>query len=125
MASFSSSAFSVDAFSELAFDFGSVPPPAPAADQSGGFLHPYVKYRDEEYLREQREELKRKELELAEAERKKLEALAQVEADAVSAATQALLEQGINRLRMERDWLMRQIDDEEAILVLMMSRPFH
>lgn len=35
------------------------------------------------------------------------------------------LKQEINRLRMERVWLMRLIDDEEAILVLLLGAPLH
>lgn len=97
----------------------------------GGYVHPYEQYREEEYRREQirkaQAELKRVEEELAEAEAEKqrLEALKKAKKKAAKdrAALLLLQEQEISRLRTERIWLMRQIDESEALLVLsMMAR---
>lgn len=41
------------------------------------------------------------------------------------AALEARLQEEISRLRNERVWLMRLIDDDEAMLVILMSMPFH
>lgn len=103
-------------------------PPEPTPTGHGGresFVLPYQRYQAEQYdLEQKRKELQRISDDLAEAESKKQQALAEAAA-LEAAALEANLQEEINRLRMERDWLMRQIDDEEAILVLMMSRPFH
>lgn len=99
-----------------------------------GYPMPYFEHREREYQREKiikrRAELKRIEDEIAEKEKWRLEAINQerrvtkqktVELTAI--ANQ--LQEEINRLRIERVWLMRLIDDEEAILVLLLSWPLH
>lgn len=98
----------------------------------GGYVHPHVKYRDEEAQREriaqEKARLQRIENELAEAERKRLEALAEAQkrkakkAAKQLAALEASLQDEINRLRIERIWLMRRIDDEECALILMLRK---
>jgi hypothetical protein len=134
VASYSSTSFSTDAFSELAFDFGSTPTEETTGRST--YVLPYHKYREEEYQRsviERKAELERVEQELALAEERKREeeiALAKRQLDeavyaAELAALEARLQDEINRLRMERVWLMRLIDDEEAILVLLLSGPLH
>lgn len=102
----------------------------------GGYVHPYQEYRDREYQREQEEkrraELARLDNEIAEAEtakelaaRRAKAKLASQQAALKAAARQAELEAEINALRMERARLMRLRDDEEAMFLLMLSRPFH
>lgn len=83
-------------------------------------------------LEEKRLELKRIEKELAESEGAKQEKLAMAKekfraknAAKKLAALEASLQEEINRLRIERVWLMRLIDDEEAILVLLLTWPLH
>ena len=143
MAAFSSSAFSTSAFSELAFDFGGSPPapsPSPDPELLGGkdysYTTPYSRYREEEYKRRTAEE-KRAVIEeiddkIAEAESRRLAAIKRSKARLLAenaaiklAALEVTLQEEINRLRIERAWLMRLIDDEEAMLVLLMSLPFH
>lgn len=95
----------------------------------------YAELREEYELRtaeEKRVELKRIDEEIAEAEKRRLAALRRSKAKllAEKAALRLVklesdLREEINRLRMERVWLMRMIDDEEAILVLLCSLPFH
>ena len=86
-------------------------------------------YREEAYqrelIREQQAELKRVEDELVEAERekKRLAALKKAKKKAAEerAALLLQLEQEISRLSLRRIWLMRQIEEGEAILVLIMA----
>jgi len=99
----------------------------------GGYIPAYQKYKNEEYQRrkiaEDLAKLKRIDDEIAEAERKRLEALearnkekiAKREAKKQAALEAALLNE-IGRLRIERAWLMRLIADEESILVIMMMK---
>lgn len=96
---------------------------------------PYSKYREEEYQRKLKEhaaELKQVDKEIADAERRKQEELAELRAKRLArnaakkiAATEAALQEQINVLRMERVRLMRLMQDEEAILVLLLSLPLH
>lgn len=95
---------------------------------------PYSKYKEEEFqkktaeakraaLREIDQELAEAErlrkLQLAKAERLKTEkALAKLAAEEIKTLNE------IDRLRTERAWLIRRIDEEETILVLLMSMPF-
>lgn len=132
MASFSSSAFSTNSFSINAFDFGGVvPPPVPPATRpSGGYALPYDRRIEEEKesIAERRLELRRIEEELANAERLEEQRLLQAEVQASAerkAMIEASLQQEISALRMERMRLMRLIDDEEAMLILLLSLPFH
>lgn len=115
------------------------PPPAPAVILLGGgpgnphhYHAPYSAYKEAQYLAEKRAELERIDDEIAQAEHRRLAALKRAQAKLVAekaakklAATEATLQKEINRLRIERVWLMRLIDDEEAILVLLLSQPFH
>lgn len=110
----------------------------------GGPRHEYH-YRSADHGRREREhqqkllaehhaELKRVEEDLAETERLRQEALAEKEqrrearksrkAAMEAAALELELLEEINKLRIQRAWLMRRIDDEEAILVLLLSMPF-
>ncbi len=113
-----------------------------AVEQDNGLLggkaysyqSPYDRLREEEYqkkkLAEKYAQLKRAEQELkeAEAERKRQIAKAQrlktERALAKLAAEELATLQEIDRLRMERAWLIRLIDEEEAILVILMTLPF-
>lgn len=98
-----------------------------------GYVHPYQAYREKEYERqtaeEKRQALQRIEDDLRDAELAKQEQLAeartQEKAAFEMAALEAQLQEEINNLRMERDWLMRLIDDEEAIFILLAMQPFH
>ena len=89
----------------------------------GGYSYApaYQRYREEEYQRktlaEKRAALQQIEDEIAQAELAALEAAREMALIA--------LQDEINRLRMERAWLMRQIDDEEAVIVLMLASPLH
>lgn len=98
--------------------------------------HPsYARLREEaqqKKIAEHRAELQRVENAIAEAEKAKQEQLAAAKekrkaknAAKKLAALEASLQEEINRLRIERVWLMRLIDDEEAILVLLLSWPLH
>ena len=102
----------------------------------GGYSYhsPYRQYQEREYEkktaeakrqalsdinREIAEAEKLRKLQLAKAERLKTEkALAKLAAEEIRTLEE------ISRLRMERAWLMRLIDEEEAILVLLMTMPF-
>ncbi len=112
------------------------PEPDPGWLGGGGYVHPYIRHRAEEEQREkiqrQKAEIDRLDAEIAEADRKQREASEKRKAEARErreearlVALKAQLSDEINRLRMERAWLMRQIDDEEAILVLLLSMPLH
>lgn len=99
------------------------------------YHQPYSTYKEAEHLSRYRETLRQIDEELALAEKQKQEAAMRlVEAEAAKrqknaarelAALEATLQEEINRLRMERVWLMRVIDDEEAILVLLLTWPLH
>lgn len=98
------------------------------APSGGWYEH---NHREEAYqrelIREQQSELKRinQELAEAEAEKQRLEALKKAKKKAAEqrAALLLLQEQEISRLRNERIWLMRQIDENESLLILaMMAR---
>jgi hypothetical protein len=101
----------------------------------GAYVAPYDKYREKQRLldiAEAKKELLRVEREMAEAEQARLKALEDAQrvesarnAALMAAALEASLQEEINRLRMERAWLMRWIADEEAVLVLMLSSPFN
>jgi hypothetical protein len=92
------------------------------------FPNPYREHKDAEYQREKvrkaKAELDRiaKELASAEAEQKRLESLKKAKKKAAKdrAAFLLLQEKEISRLREERIWLMRQIQEEESLLVLML-----
>lgn len=63
--------------------------------------------------------------EIAEAERKASENNEKLKAKKSAkklAVLEASLQEEINRLRMERIWLIRRINDDEAILILMMMK---
>lgn len=98
-----------------------------------GYVHPYQAYREKEYERqtaeEKRQALQQIEDDLRDAELAKQEQLAEARAQEKAAfemaALEAQLQEEINNLRMERDWLMRLMDDEEAIFVLLAMQPFH
>jgi len=99
----------------------------------GGYTYhsPHVDYQNR--IRQEQEDLRAINKELALAEQKRAEAerlLAQktarqrqMKAARLLAAQEASLLEEINVLRMERVRLMRLIDDEEAMLVILMSRP--
>jgi hypothetical protein len=90
--------------------------------------HAYYNY-DEKYERlkhaEKHAELRRIDEELAAAQRRKDEELQAKLAAEELAALEAQLQEEISRLRTERAWLMRLIDDEEAIFVLLLSSPLN
>lgn len=103
------------------------PIPATIDRPSGGWYE--RDYRQEAYqrelIREQQEELRLVEQELANKEREKqrLESLKKAKKKAAEerAALLLLMEQEISRLRQRQIWLMRQIEEEEALLVLKMA----
>lgn len=112
---------------------GVAPPVVPVAPSGGWYSH-HTPYQ----IREQQErlaELRRIENEITEAEQRKLEALAQQEqlqttrkyknAAKKRAVLEATLQDEINALLVEKMRLIRLIDDEESILVLLLSLPFH
>lgn len=90
---------------------------------SGGWGNAYKVYseqqRQREKIRKSQAELKRVEQELAESNRLLAEDKANREA-ADHAVFEAKLQEEISRLRNERDWLIRRIDEDEAILVLLL-----
>lgn len=134
-----SSAFQSNAFQNNAFQIennGGVSPTPTPIRPSGGYALPYSRYEHLQRIEEQRAELARVEQELSLAEHNKLEKLeaeredlaklrAKKKAAKQLAALEASLQEEINELRNQRAWLMRLIDDEEAILVLLLSYPLH
>lgn len=108
------SAFQTSGFQRNAYQIITTP----VAQVSGfGWKDPYREYKEKEYQREKiakrKAELTHVEVKIAEEEVK----LPHVEVD-----LRPLLLEEISRLRIERDWLIRRIDEEETILVLMMRR---
>lgn len=119
------------------------PPPAPTLVLLGGGPGEEYHRRHKSYgeLREDsiqqrlagaRLELKRIDEKIAEDEARRLAAQKRAKAKLLAdkaakklVALEATLQEDINRLRMERVWLMRLIDDEEAVLVLLLSWPLH
>lgn len=99
---------------------GSGAPPTPDDGLLGGgpgYVSAYQREQERREINEARRlELKRIEDELAKAEQEKLLAAERLEAS---------LQEEINGLRTERARLIRLIDDEEAMFVLLMARPFH
>ena len=88
----------------------------------GGYIPAHQAYTEEkqrEKIAQARAELSRVNEELAEAERNKELAQRKARKKAALAALQARLEAEISRLRIERIGLMRRIDEEEAILIMM------
>lgn len=133
------SAFQNNAFQNNAFQIkrGATPPPPPAADVVGDSVAPYIlpyqKYLSDEYQRnklaEKQIELKRIDDEIAEAEKRRLAALKRAQANLLAekaakrlAAQERKLQDEIDKLRNERAWLIRQIDDEECVLIIMMRK---
>lgn len=136
------SAFQRSAFQRTAFQIkidGAVPPSVELLGGGPGYekeevYNPHAfQYRQQELqqrkIAEHRAALQIIDDELAEAERLKQEKLAKQrerlqakKAAKQLAALEAQLQEEINRLRMERVWLMRQIDDEECILIMMIKR---
>lgn len=96
----------------------------------GGYVTRYRVEEKKDYisliLAEKKQELKAVEQSLIDAERERQEAIRLQEKQASEAAAQeaAQLLLDINALRELRDALMRMIDDEEAIALLMLRRPF-
>lgn len=122
---FQSNAFQRDAFQIVSGIVESTAVPT-RRDKDEYSYHPYLA------IAEKRAEVKRIDTEIAETERKKLAAHKRARAKLMAekaakklAALEATLQEEINRLRIERAWLMRRIDDEEAILVLLLTQPFH
>lgn len=79
-------------------------------------------------LEEKRLELQRIDEEIAQAEQAKLDKLATEDIAAENVMrelTMIALQDEINRLRTERVWLMRLVDDEEAIMALLLTMPLH
>lgn len=129
------SAFQANAFQANAFQIvssGGTPPEEEIVGR-GEFVHPYQLLKQDEYKRrakEHRESLAQLDAQLQAVERQEL--LAQQQAEQAEAARldelkeiEATLREQINRLRMERAWLMRIIDDEETAMVLLLSMPLH
>lgn len=90
-------------------------------------------YRQEQLRRKaleaKQDELKRIDDEIAEAEKRRLAALKRSQAKLLAenaakklAVLEASLQDEISRLLAERVWLIRQIDDEECLLILLMCK---
>lgn len=138
MAAFSSSAFSTDAFSILAFDFGDAPIPTPEPAGSGGYTYitPYqhLKLEDEkrEKIKKAKTDIDRLESVLKETERQKALAAESAKAARAKKALKRAIEleaaeteylNEINRLLMVRAELVRRIrSDEEFLVIMIMSR---
>ena len=116
------SAFQWNAFQNNSFQIKATAAPAVSGF---GYKMPYFEYKEAEYQRQKTAKLKKElvslDREIAEAEKQKLLEL-QAKNAAEQAALEALLQEQIDRLRIERIWLMRRIDDEECILILMLKR---
>lgn len=131
------SGFQSNALQRNAFQIGGGSPSAGTTTQPSGGWYIYPTPRIDALknlkLSEKRRQLKRIDNEMAlrarEAnrleERKALAAHIEAALEAEQETQIALLKQEINRLRMERVWLMRIIDDEEAVLALLLSTPLH
>mgnify|MGYP000599983267 CR=1 FL=1 len=101
----------------------------------GGTWHhhdQYADYKEKEYQRNKaanlQADLKRVDDEIANKQRRlELERADELEAAAILQEADLLEQQimdEINKLRIQRAWLMQQLDDEEALLVISMMRPF-
>lgn len=128
---FQSNGFQTNAFQSI--NGTSSPSVALLGGKAYSYKTPYTSYREEEYqkqkIAEQKNNLRLIEQQIAEAERKRLEALAESKRERLArkaakelAALEAMLQGEINRLRIARAWLIRRIDDEEAILILIMRK---
>jgi hypothetical protein len=120
------SAFQTNAFWNQAFQIARTADTGLLGGKDYSYVRPHDKHREEEYQRKKiadaKAKLRRVEEELADAEARKLEAQANAKRKAAlkAAALQAQLEEEISRLRNERVWLMRLIDEEEALLIIKM-----
>lgn len=124
-------AFQSSAFQNNAFQIGG--PVAPSGFGYNGPT-PWEQYKETQYkLEQERSKLESIDKELALKEARSQEAARllalktaeqrQKKAAKLLAAEERRLLAEIDRLRMERIWLMRLIDDEEAILVILLARP--
>lgn len=133
---FQSSAFQSNAF-QIAGSSGVILlGGGPGEDQH--VYHKYTSYSElreralRKSLEERNAELRHVEKEIKQKEQRRLIALQRskaklAEKDAAfrQAILEATLQDEINKLRMGRAWLMRMINDEETILVLLLSWPLH
>lgn len=132
MASFSSSAFSVDAFSELAFDFGTTPVEETIAGDSYPAWEP-------QYLKIEREELRKKQAEVIDLKlevqkdimlKRELQKIQDKQSQRQLMALEASMMKTQNELLMalnELELLKKQsaaLQNEEALLVLSLACPF-
>lgn len=129
------SAFQSNCFQSNAFQIKRrASAPQQAIRPAGGYYHPSIYEQSRHDLRrralaEERAELNRINDEIAEAEKRRLAAKKRARATLLAekaakklAALEASLQEEISRLRMEQAWLIRRIDDEECILILMMRK---
>ena len=101
-----------------------VVPPTPAAQPTAGLFQYYDRYIEQERKAKQEAlEQLNKEIAVIEREEKPLIKKAKRNTDAEMKLT-ALREQ-IIALRLEREALIRMIDDEEAIFILLAATPFN
>ncbi len=88
----------------------------------GGFVSASELYRDEKAKRDALAEIN-KEIAVIERKEKPLKRKAKRNTDAEAALLALQVE--INALRLEREALLRMIDDEEAMFVLLAANPFN
>lgn len=127
MAAFSASAFSVTSFSEAAFDFGGVVPPLPEDTVLGGggeWRHGGFRTASDEY-RERKALLKEVEQEIAVIEQEEKPLIKKAKRNTDAEIKLAAIREQIIALRLEREALIRMIDDEEAIFILLAATPFN
>jgi hypothetical protein len=105
---------------------------APQTSGGGYIADAYAKFKPKiATVAEIRSEIEHIDEEIAQTEKRDSEREARIakrqfeEISALQAELEAQLQEKINGLRMERIRLMRRIDDEEAILALLLSMPLH
>jgi hypothetical protein len=111
----------------LSWTRGTAPVP-PVVQQPSGGWDVYLRSPYKKKHAEDKAELERLDKEIALAEERRIEALeAQRQRIAIreQIALEALLQDEINVLRMERVRLIRQIEDEEVSLALLLTLPLH
>lgn len=125
MAAFSASAFSVNSFSESAFDFRITPLPEDTVlGGGGGLFQPYDRY-IEQARKAKQEALEQLNEEIAVIEREEKPLIKKAKRNTDAEIKLAALRDQIIALRLEREALIRMIDDEEAIFILLAAAPFN
>lgn len=134
-------AFQISAFQNNAFQILTTAVAPPSTELLGGggkskhsYIPPYAKYKEEEYLAKKRLEAREAKLAIIDKnieriEQERLEKLAEEKEKRITkkaakklAALGVMLQEEISRLRMERAWLIRRINNERAVMTMVYRR---